>query len=88
MADLILRVPDHGLSISDLIYVSWLNSNFYVRDPDNDPAVATDSFKISSDDSDDNIVPFTATVTGGFVGAPRGGKSSGGSIAMHESWGW
>lgn len=67
MADLILRIPNHGYSISDFIAVSWLNGNFFVRDPDNDPLVADDSFKISADDSDDNLIQFTETIKDGFV---------------------
>ena len=67
MSDLILRIPNHGYSISDVIFVSWLNANFYIRDADNDPSIAQNSFKISTDDSDNNIVPFTETITEGFV---------------------
>ncbi len=67
MPDLILRIPNHGYSISDFIAVSWLDGNFYVRDPDNDPSIASGSFKISTDDSDDNLVQFTETITDGFV---------------------
>lgn len=67
MPDLLLYIPNHGYSISDTIFVSWLNTNFYVRDPDNDPAIGADSFKISTDDSDDNLVQFSETITNGFV---------------------
>ncbi len=88
MQDLIVRVPGHGFSIGEKIFVSWLNGNYFVRDPDNDPAVAADSFKISSDDSDGNIVPFTGTVKLGFVGAPRSGSGTGGPASMFGSWGW
>jgi hypothetical protein len=38
-----------------------------VRDPDNDPSIDSDSFKISTDDSDDNLVQFIETVITGFV---------------------
>ena len=67
MSDIILYIPNHGYSISDTIFVSWLDANFFVRDPDNDPSIATDSFKISTDDSDGNIIQFTETITEGFV---------------------
>ena len=67
MADLILYIPNHGYSISDLVFVSWLDANFFVRDADNDPSISADSFKISTDDSDDNLVQFTETITVGFV---------------------
>lgn len=67
MPDLICYIPNHGYAISDTIYVSWLDANFYVRDDDNDPAIDADSFKISTDDTDDNIVQFTETITDGFV---------------------
>ena len=67
MSDLILYIPNHGYSISDTIFVSWLDANFYVRDADNDPSIDVDSFKISTDDSDDNLVQFSETITDGFV---------------------
>ena len=67
MPDLILYIPNHGYSISDTIFVSWLDANFFVRDDDNDPAIDADSFKISTNDSDGNIVQFTETITDGFV---------------------
>ncbi len=67
MSDLILYIPNHGYSISDTIFVSWLDAVFYVRDEDNDPSVDADSFKISTDDSDDNLVQFSETITDGFV---------------------
>lgn len=67
MSDLIFYIPNHGYSISDTIFVSWLDANFFVRDDDNDPAIDADSFKISTDDSDSNIVQFTETITEGFV---------------------
>ncbi len=67
MPDLLLHIPNHGYSISDTIFVSWLDANFFVRDEDKDPAIDADSFKISTDDSDDNIVQFTETITAGFV---------------------
>ena len=67
MADLIVYIPNHGYSISDTIFVSMLDANFFVRDGDNDPAIDADSFKISTDDTDNNIVQFTETITDGFV---------------------
>ncbi len=67
MPDLLLYIPNHGYSISDTIFVSWLNANFFVRDEDNDPAIDAHSFKISTDDTDSNIVQFTETITDGFV---------------------
>lgn len=59
--DLIIYAPNHGYSESDYIYVSWLDGNYYVRDVD------SKSFKISTDDSDDNLVQFTETITSGYV---------------------
>ena len=44
-----------------------MDANFFVRDEDNDPAIDKDSFKISTDDTDSNIVQFTETITDGFV---------------------
>ncbi len=67
MPDLIINIPNHGLSIGDTVYVSWLDANFFVRDPDNDPSIAANSFKISSTDDDLNLVQFTETITDGFV---------------------
>ncbi len=67
MSDLLLYIPNHGYSISDTIYVSWLDANVYVRDDDNDPAISANSFKISTDDSDNNLIQFTETITDGFV---------------------
>ncbi len=67
MPDLLLYIPNHGYSISDTIFVSWLDANFFVRDPDNDPLINADSFKISTDDSDSNLVQFSETITEGFV---------------------
>jgi len=61
MADLIIYLPNHGYSTSDTVYVSWLDDNFFVRD------TGTDSFKVSADDSDNNLVEFTETITGGFI---------------------
>jgi hypothetical protein len=89
MPDLIIHIPGHGFEISDYVNVSWLRANFYVRDPDNDPSVATDSFKISYDDSDDNIVPFTETITEGSIGPPSGASGIPFTdITMLESWGF
>jgi hypothetical protein len=67
MANLILYIPNHGYSISDAVYVSWLDANYFVRDPDNDPSIDADSFMISSTDDDLNLVQFTTTITSGFV---------------------
>lgn len=67
MPDLILHIPNHDFSISDFIYVSWLDANFYVRDPDNDPSIAPDSLKISITDDDLNLVQFSDSITDGFV---------------------
>lgn len=67
MPDLIFYIPNHGYSISDVVFVSGLDANFFVRDPDNDPDVSADSFKISTSDSDNNLVQFTETITEGFV---------------------
>jgi len=67
MPDLILHVPNHGYEISDTVYVSWLDGNYYVRDDDNTPLVEENSFKISTDDSDDNIVQYIDTITDGYV---------------------
>jgi hypothetical protein len=67
MANLILYIPNHGYSISDTVYVSYLDANYFVRDPDNDPAIGADSFMISTTDDDLNLVQFTTTITDGFV---------------------
>ena len=67
MADLLVYIPNHGYSISDFIFYSPLDINVFVRDPDNDPSIDADSFKISTDDSDDNLIQFAETVTDGFV---------------------
>jgi hypothetical protein len=61
MPDLIILIPNHGYSESDFIYYSPLDINVYVRDPD------AASYKISTDDSDNNLVQFTETITTGFV---------------------
>jgi hypothetical protein len=61
MPDLIILIPNHGYSESDQVFVSWLDARYYVRDED------VNSFKISTDDSDSNIVQFTETITDGFV---------------------
>ena len=61
MADLIIYLPSHGYSESDYITASWLDGAYYVR------GVQSNSFKISTDDSDDNIVQFTETITDGYV---------------------
>lgn len=61
MPDLICLIPNHGYAQSTTVYVSWLDDVYYVRDVDQN------SFKISTDDSDDNLVQFTETVTEGFV---------------------
>jgi hypothetical protein len=67
MPDLIYYIPNHGYSIGDTIYESNLDANFFVRDPDNDPAIDTNSFVLSTTDDDLNIVQFTTTITDGFV---------------------
>jgi len=79
MAQLIIRLPDHGLAIDDLIYVSWLDANYFVRNTDisGSPATMTpDSFMIGTskqthDAAGATIVPFTdgfdAIVTDGYV---------------------
>lgn len=70
MQDLIIYIPSHGYSISDLISVSWLDGLYYIRDTDNDgvaQVISNNSFKISTDDSDDNMVQYTSTITSGFV---------------------
>lgn len=67
MSDLLIYIPNHGFSISDFIYYSPLDINVFVRDSDNSPSIDADSFKISTDDSDNNLVQFTETVIEGFV---------------------
>lgn len=67
MHNLILYIPNHGYSISDTITVSPFEGNFFVRDPDNDPSIDSDSFLISTTDDDLNLVQFTETITDGFV---------------------
>ena len=59
MADLIFYIPNHGYIESTT--VTWLDANYFVRDPD------TDSFKISTTDDDLSLVQFTETITDGFV---------------------
>ena len=59
--DLICYIPNHGYATSESIYVSWLDGNYYIRD------AATHTFKISTDDSDNNLVQFSETITTGYV---------------------
>ncbi len=70
MPDLIIAIPNHGFAIGATVFVSWLNAVFFVRDTDIDgvaQAIDANSFKISTDDSDNNIVEFVETITDGFV---------------------
>jgi hypothetical protein len=61
MADLIVYLPAHGYSDDDTIYVSWLDSNYFVASKD------TNSFKISSTAGGGNLVQSSGTITDGFV---------------------
>jgi len=94
MSALTIYIPDHGFSINDLVYVSWLDDNYYVRDNDNSPSISDDSFKISTDTSDDNLVQFVSTITSGyveFVSAPEpvvGGGQVYDIVVMREGWGF
>ncbi len=61
MPNLICYIPNHGYSDDDQIYVSWLDTNYYVSDKD------TDSFKLATTSGGSTLVQFTETVTDGFV---------------------
>jgi hypothetical protein len=61
MADEIIYLPNHGYSESDVLFVSWLDANFFAR------SVATDSFKISVTDDDLNFTQTERTITDGYV---------------------
>ena len=70
MPDLTIYLPTHGYSISDLVYISWLDGNYYVRDTDIDgvaQSIDANSFKIAATDSDATIVQYTSDVTDGYV---------------------
>lgn len=61
MSDLIFYIPNHGYLNNDLIFVSWLNQNLYVRDRD------VHSFRLAAEADSDAYIQFTETLTGGFV---------------------
>lgn len=66
MADLIVYLPNHGYANDDLLYVSWLDSNYYVSDKD------TDSFKLVETLGGSDTVSFTTTQTSGYVRTTTG----------------
>jgi hypothetical protein len=61
MPDLICYIPNHGYSNDDNIYVSWLDTNYYVSDKD------ANSFKLATTSGGATLVQFTETITEGFV---------------------
>ena len=61
MADLIVYLPSHGYSDSDVLFVSWLGYNCYVQNK------SANSFKISLDAAGANLIQYTTTVTDGYV---------------------
>lgn len=60
MPDLIINLPNHGYIEDDTIYVSWLDGNYYVNDPD------TNSFKLTVT-ADGANVQYDTTETEGYV---------------------
>ncbi len=61
MSDLLIYLPAHGYSDDDLLYVSWLDANYYVSAKDNA------SFKLATASGGATLIQFTETVTDGFV---------------------
>ena len=61
MPDLILYIPNHGYSDDDLVYVSWLDANYYVSAKDNN------SFKLATASGGSTLIQFSETLTDGFV---------------------
>lgn len=61
MSNLICYLPNHGYSDDDQIYISWLDTNYYVSDKD------ADSFKLATASGGSTLIQFTETITEGFV---------------------
>ena len=61
MSDLIVYLPNHGYSDDDSIYVSWLNTMYYVSDKDDD------SFKLATKSGGSTLVQFVLTITDGYI---------------------
>ncbi len=61
MPDLIIYLPNHSYDDDDMLYVSWLDANFFVSDKD------ADSFKLATELAGSILVQFTETITDGFV---------------------
>ncbi len=61
MSDLIIYLPAHGYSDDDLIYISWLDANYYVSDKD------SNSFKLATASGGSTLIQFIETITEGFV---------------------
>jgi hypothetical protein len=58
--DLIVYLPAHGYADDTPVYVSWLDTNYYVDDPD------TDSFKLTLGTGGPNVQFFTS-ITDGYI---------------------
>ena len=61
MADLILYIPNHKYSDDDMIFVSWLDANYYVSDKNDN------TFKLATTSGGSTLVQFTETVIEGYV---------------------
>lgn len=61
MSDLVLYIPNHGYSDDDHIYISWLDTTYYVSDKD------SDSFKLATELGGTTLIQFSDVVVDGFV---------------------
>ncbi len=61
MADLFLHIPNHGYSDEDLLFVSWLDANYYVSDK------TQNAFKLTTTAGGAVYIQFGESVTAGFV---------------------
>ena len=61
MPDLIIYLPEHGYSDDDHIYISWLDTEYYVSDKDDD------SFKLATTSGGAVLIQFDETITDGYV---------------------
>lgn len=61
MPDLIVYLPDHGYADDTKIFVSWLDTNLFVSNKDND------SFKLATTSGGAILVQFSSTIIEGFV---------------------
>jgi len=62
MADLVVLIPNHGYINTQLLYVSWLDANYYVINKDKD------SFKLNTiHDGSGDTVQYSSTIKNGYV---------------------